>query len=147
VNECELPGGALARRVSGAGGASNPPPQPVCVGGVSGAPMTDKPKTGENGRGSKKNRPWMDPAHKAFMRRVHPEEEEESVCSRILRGKPTRLRVIAGRPALWGWNLGLEGDPRPSRTAPHRNSTLIHAPGPFKVKRRVHRAISGRWMS
>jgi len=33
---------------------------------------------------------------------------------KILRGKPTRCRVIPGRPALLGWR----GRPRPSRTAP-----------------------------
>jgi len=32
----------------------------------------------------------------------------------ILRGKPTRCRVIPGRPELLGWR----GSPRPSRTAP-----------------------------
>jgi hypothetical protein len=33
---------------------------------------------------------------------------------KILRGKPTRCRVIPGRPALLDWR----GRPRPSRTAP-----------------------------
>jgi hypothetical protein len=33
---------------------------------------------------------------------------------KILRGKPTRCRVIPGRPALLGWR----GGGRPSKTAP-----------------------------
>ena len=41
-------------------------------------------------------------------------EEEERVESKILRGKPTRLRVIPGRPALLGWR----GEPRPQELAP-----------------------------
>ncbi len=43
--------------------------------------------------------------------RQEDEAEEESVSSRILRGKTTRFRVIPGRPALLGWR----GDPCPSR--------------------------------
>ena len=42
------------------------------------------------------------------------EEEEREFNRKILRGKPTRCRVIPGRPALLGWR----GRPRPSRTAP-----------------------------
>ena len=33
-------------------------------------------------------------------------EEEERVSSMILRGKPTRYRVVPGRPALLGWGRG-----------------------------------------
>merc|ERR1712127_940203 len=40
--------------------------------------------------------------------------EEESVSSRILRGKPTRCRAAPDRPAPLGWR----GGPRPTRTAP-----------------------------
>ena len=54
------------------------------------------------------------PPRRDPKRAPSPGRRRREFNRKILRGKPTRCRVIPGRPALLGWR----GRPRPSRTAP-----------------------------